>query len=70
MKKSKDPDHVTVPLEDFYNVIQQHPQGISYADLANTLGVKKGSLTSRLASLHNQGMLITEDDYGNVYPFS
>ena len=53
-----------------YDEIRRHPDGVPWHDLAQTFNLKKGTKDSRLAALQNQGMLVCEDDRGNIFPFS
>ena len=58
----------TIPIETIYKAIKENP-GITRADLIKTTGIHRGSLDSRLATLNNKGYLLSEDQYGRIYPY-
>ena len=57
--------------EDFEEMVEQIEQkpGISAAALARQLGVPTSTVTRRLPSLDEAGILLWEDDKGGLWPF-
>ena len=57
--------------EDFGEMVEQIEQkpGISAAELARQLGVSTSTVTRRLPSLDEAGILLWEDDKGGLWPF-
>ena len=55
-------------LDEMHNLIAQNP-GITAAELAQPLGVAKSTVTRRLPSLEESGILLTEDKKGGLWPF-
>jgi DNA-binding IclR family transcriptional regulator len=47
----------------------QHTPGISPAELAREMGVQRSTITRRLPSLEEAGLLYYEDDEGRLWPF-
>ena len=66
MIKQKNKPKVTP--QELYQLIEKSP-GINATDLAKLAEIKRSSLDGRLATLHAQGLLITEDENGRFYPF-
>jgi predicted DNA-binding transcriptional regulator YafY len=54
---------------DMVGLIEQQP-GISARELARQLGVSASTITRRLPSLDEAGILLTEDSKGGLWPFS
>jgi predicted transcriptional regulator len=50
-----------------FETIQAQP-GITKRALSEHLEISYGSIESRLAALESHGMLISEDNYGHLYP--
>ena len=61
------PRHTTAKARELYALICDIP-GSSSAELGRILGI--ANMPARLASLEAQGMLISEDEYGCLYPFT
>lgn len=55
-------------LDEMHNLIEQNP-GITAAELAQRLGLAKSTVTRRLPSLEESGILLTEDKKGGLWPF-
>lgn len=55
-------------FEDMAEVIEQQP-GISASELARQLGVKTSTVTRRLPSMDEAGILLFEDEKGGLWPF-
>jgi DNA-binding IclR family transcriptional regulator len=55
-------------LEAMNDTIVQNP-GISARELARQLGVSASTITRRLPSLEEVGILLAEDDKGKLWPF-
>ncbi len=53
---------------DMVELIEQQP-GISARELARQLGVSASTITRRLPSLDEAGILLTEDNKGGLWPF-
>jgi DeoR/GlpR family transcriptional regulator of sugar metabolism len=53
---------------DMVELIEQQP-GISARELARQLGVSASTITRRLPSLDEAGILLTEDSKGGLWPF-
>jgi hypothetical protein len=60
------PRQPTAKAQATYDMIHTHP-GISTAQLSKLLAC--ANMPARLASLEAQGLLISEDEYGCLYPF-
>lgn len=54
---------------DMVELIEQQP-GISARELARQLGVSASTITRRLPSMDEAGILLTEDSKGGLWPFS
>ena len=54
--------------EDMAAIVTQTP-GISARELARQLGVSASTVTRRLPSLEEAGILLTEDNKGGLWPF-
>lgn len=59
----KDPE-----LEAMNEAILQNP-GMSARELARLLGVSASTVTRRLPSLEEAGVLLAEDEKGKLWPF-
>jgi len=55
-------------FEDMANLIETQP-GISVTELARRLGVPTSTVTRRLPSMDEAGILLAEDDKGGLWPF-
>lgn len=55
-------------FEDMAEVIEQQP-GISASELARQLGVTTSTVTRRLPSMDEAGILLFEDEKGGLWPF-
>ncbi len=55
-------------FEEMAERIEQQP-GISASELARQLGVPTSTITRRLPSLDDAGILVAEDDKGGLWPF-
>ena len=55
-------------FEDMAALIEQEP-GISASELARRLEVPTSTVTRRLPSLDEAGVLLAEDDKGGLWPF-
>ncbi len=55
-------------FEDMAALIEQQP-GISASELARRLEVPTSTVTRRLPSMDEAGILLTEDDQGGLWPF-
>ena len=55
-------------FEEMVELIEEQP-GISASDLARRLGVPTSTVTRRLPSLDEAGVLLAEDDRGGLWPF-
>ena len=55
-------------FEDMAALIEQEP-GISASELARRLEVPTSTVTRRLPSLDEAGMLLREDEKGGLWPF-
>lgn len=53
---------------DMVELIEQQP-GISARELARQLGVSASTITRRLPSMDEAGILLTEDSKGGLWPF-
>jgi DNA-binding transcriptional ArsR family regulator len=54
---------------DMLQVIRRTP-GIKVSDLARALGVPTSTVTRRLPSLEEAGILLYEDEEGRLWPFA
>lgn len=54
--------------DDMVKLIEQQP-GISARELARQLNVSPSTITRRLPSLDDAGILLAEDDKGGLWPF-
>lgn len=54
--------------EDMVELIEQQP-GISARELAQQLGVSPSTISRRLPSMDDAGILLAEDDSGGLWPF-
>lgn len=52
-----------------YDEIHRRP-GIGIMELAKIFGVPYRFITQKLASLEKNGLLVYEDDYSNLYPYT
>lgn len=59
----KEPD-----LEAMNDAVAENP-GMSARDLARLLGVSASTITRRLPSLEEAGILLAEDEKGRLWPF-
>ncbi len=55
-------------LESIYNKVQEHP-GRKAGFIARLLGLHRSEVTRALPSLDKNGLLISEDDKGGLWPF-
>lgn len=55
-------------FEDMADVIEAQP-GISASELARKLGVPTSTVTRRLPSMDEAGILLAEDEKGGLWPF-
>ena len=55
-------------FEEMVELIEEQP-GISASELARRLGVPTSTVTRRLPSLDEAGVLLAEDDRGGLWPF-
>ena len=55
-------------FEAMVELIEQQP-GISARDLAQQLGVAPSTVTRRLPSIDEAGILLAEDEKGGLWPF-
>lgn len=55
-------------LDEMNALIEQYP-GITAAQLAQTLGIAKSTVSRRLPGLDEAGLLLYEDDKGGLWPF-
>jgi Mn-dependent DtxR family transcriptional regulator len=55
-------------FEEMAELIEEQP-GISASDLARRLGVTTSTVTRRLPSLDEAGILLFEDEKGGLWPF-
>lgn len=55
-------------FEDMAALIEQQP-GISASELARRLGAPTSTVTRRLPSMDEAGILLTEDEKGGLWPF-
>lgn len=55
-------------LKEIYNKVEQHP-GRKPGFIAKLLGVNRSDVTRALPALQDQGLLISEDDQGGLWPF-
>jgi len=60
---------ITAQAQQLYDLICAQP-GISKTALAKTLGTYRSNIDHRLLTLESQGLLVSEDEYSNLYPFS
>ena len=58
----------TDEYSDMVELIEQQP-GISARELARQLDVSPSTITRRLPSLDEAGILLAEDDKGGLWPF-
>lgn len=58
----------TDEYSDMVELIEQQP-GISARELARQLDVSPSTVTRRLPSLDDAGILLAEDDKGGLWPF-
>jgi len=63
------PTRCTAKAQELYDLICAQP-GMEITDLAKQLGITRSAGVYRLASLEAQGLLLSEDQYGNLYPFT
>ncbi len=54
--------------EKIYRKIEEHP-GKKAGFLARLLGINRSEVTRTLPSLQDQGLLVSEDDKGGLWPF-
>ncbi|MFN3334979.1 MAG: winged helix-turn-helix transcriptional regulator [Caldilinea sp.] len=59
----KEPD-----FKEMAELIEEQP-GISAGELARRLGVSTSTITRRLPSMDEAGILLFEDDKGGLWPF-
>jgi len=57
-----------IDFEKIDQIIQQNP-GISRAELANTLGQSRSTISRRLPGMEEAGYLYSEDERGRLWPF-
>ena len=55
-------------FEEMAALIEDRP-GISASELARRLGVSTSTITRRLPSMDEAGILLFEDDQGGLWPF-
>lgn len=55
-------------FEDMKELIDSEP-GISASELARKLGVPTSTVTRRLPSMDEAGILLAEDEKGGLWPF-
>jgi DNA-binding Lrp family transcriptional regulator len=55
-------------VEKIWNTLEDNP-GATIRMLAQSVGLDPRDVAGRLATLENSGYLISEDQYGQLYPF-
>lgn len=55
-------------VQDIWQAVQQEP-GIRPAQLARRLGIPRSSVTRALPALDEQGLLLSEDQRGRLWPW-
>lgn len=56
-------------LQEIYGTVEQNP-GVKPADIAREMGIERSEVTRYLPGLEAQGLLLSEDKKGRLWPFS
>lgn len=56
-------------LQEIYGTVEQYP-GVKPVDIARELGIERSEVTRYLPGLEEEGLLLSEDSKGRLWPFS